>query len=90
MAHWEPYTPDNVPPMARMWDGFYRSQELLIVTLWTDGELVDRNVHVGYLERWEWEEGEWRYTWKLRGRDAYEAENVTHWAPLPELPEVDA
>lgn len=40
------------------------------------------SILVGYLRR----EEDFGDQWKLSGRDGYNAEGVTHWAPLPEPP----
>ena len=57
----------------------YRSETVLI----SDG----RHVYVGYLQ-FDWlDENTFPPEWKLEGRDAYTVYSITHWAPLPGLPQ---
>jgi hypothetical protein len=64
------------PPIGEGYGCFFHS----IDVLFTDGV----NQWVGYLQTWE--DDEYEPTWKMKGPDGWDVKNVTHWSPLPSLP----
>jgi len=64
------------PPRAEDYGSFWRSKPVLI----TDG----KEQWVGYWQSWENEE--YPSSWRLLGPDGLEMTDVTHWMPLPLLP----
>lgn len=74
MKKWTPVT--MLPPPGEDYGDFNHSVDVLI----TDG----RDIFVGYYKFWRDED----YSqWKLKGRDSYTFDNVTHWMALPSLPD---
>ena len=67
---------DQRPPIGEDFGCFLHS----IDVLFTDGG----NQWVGSLQTWEGEEYEPQ--WKMKGPDGWDVKNVTHWMPLPNLP----
>ena len=67
---------DKRPPIGEDYGCFFHSVDVLF----TDGV----SQWVGYLQTWEDEE--YHPTWKMRGPDGWDVKNVTHWMPLPILP----
>jgi hypothetical protein len=67
------------PPKLECFGEFSYSERVLI----TDG----RSQWVGYWQSWDDEDDEECMScWKMVGPDGYEITGVTHWMPLPPLP----
>ena len=64
------------PPVKEDYGSFFHSEDVLV----TDG----KQVWAAYLQTWENEE--YPAVWKMKGRDGYDIEGVTHWMPMPETP----
>jgi len=65
------------PPRFECFGEFWRSEPVLV----TNGE----HQCVGYWESWEG--GEYAPSWKMIGPDGWQISDVTHWMPLPSLPQ---
>lgn len=64
------------PPMVEDYGDFFESADVLF----TDG----KEYWTGRLQTWRDEE--YAPSWKMKGRDGYTVDGVTHWMPLPPLP----
>jgi hypothetical protein len=64
------------PPRLECYGEFWRSEPVLV----TDG----KHQWVGYLQSLDNEE--YTLSWKMAGPDGWEITGVTHWMPLPPLP----
>jgi hypothetical protein len=70
---------DQRPQIEEEFGGVSRS----IDVIFTDG----KEQWIGYMETWE--NDEYEPTWKMKGPDGWDVENVTHWMPLPPLPQAN-